>query len=233
MADIKIEKRGAYIFFGTTGVPVQSVWWKEGETTVSAYRTNSNEQIIKDRPYTEIIKANGDRVTDKADFRAYQENFELGSSEIGLGWAQYGDTQYNDSNRLTLTASTDNPIPNNAGSSITSYLPKGITSLYDGNVITPAQIGDAYVLRVNFTATISNNNGSCEIKLDIGGLKGDILERTLKFPRGAGVAHRFTNTNLIYSLSTFLDNGGQVQISPSHTMEIWDITFVIARVYKA
>lgn len=147
-------------------------------------------------------------------------------------WAQYSDTQYTTSNRLTLIGGAGYiKLPNNAGSVIDTYLPFGV-SFYDNvtEKITPQGIGEVYLLRVNFKGVSSTNQNYLSVRLNIGGAQGIILERVATFPRGAGIEHSFTSTNVLYSLNTFVTNGGELEIFADDNADIWDVSYVITRI---
>jgi hypothetical protein len=158
--------------------------------------------------------------------------------ERQTGWAQYKDNVYTSSNVLSITSGATVNLPNNAGSTITSQLPYGVTSFYDESTtkITPENSGDFYIIRVDFTAYTNNNNGLFEIQLDIGGLQGVIFSDTFDFPRGTGSANaRKISTSIgFYTLDTFVANGGQFKIKGiTGTTSIYDINFVVSRTHKA
>lgn len=148
------------------------------------------------------------------------------------GWASYNDTEYTSSNKLSLTAGQDNQLSNNAGSVVNNQLPLGVTSFWSNNKITPHRSGDAYVLRITFSSEIANSAGYFDLKIDIGGSQGVILNKVDLFPKGGNTPHTFSTSNLIYTGDTFLANGGTIKINPSHTMLIWDINILIARIHK-
>jgi hypothetical protein len=159
-------------------------------------------------------------------------------NEIGTGWASYNDDQYTSGSPLVITAGSTVQLTNNAASSIKTHLPNGITDFWNSstNVITPENSGDAYMLRVSFTAFTDNNNGLAESQLDIGGSQGIIDRRLINFPRGTGLgnARNISYTSLIFSLDTFLANGGTLQIEGiTGTTSIYDISILIARIHKA
>lgn len=160
------------------------------------------------------------------------------SESIGTGWAQYKDTVYTSGSPLTVTQGSTVVLSNNAGSTITSHLPTGVSAFYDGatNKITPENSGDFYEIRIDFNTWTNNNNGLAVIKLDIGGTQGVILQRLVNFPRGTGSGNvrSYSTTTGVYSLGTFVANGGELQIeSITGTTTIYDITFVISRTHKA
>lgn len=162
------------------------------------------------------------------------------SNSVGTGWAQYKDNQYTSGSPLVVSASSTTTIDNNSASTITSHLPTGVVSFYDNTSsrITPESVGDAYLLRIDFTAYTSSPSGLAKIKIDIGdGITPNVIvERGFTFPKGTGSgnAQDYSTTTMLYSLSTFLANGALIQIeSLTGTTSIYDVNFVITRVHKA
>jgi hypothetical protein len=149
-----------------------------------------------------------------------------------LGWVDYRDTINTESNRQNLTAGSDQKITINAGTSVLSYAPTDGEGLWDSvnNKIQPINIGDAYVIRVDFKATISSNDGYFEFGLIVGGTIGRAFGEMKVFPKGLNVIHNFSIDFPVYALDTFLPNGGEIVINPSHTMTIFDKRIIIIKV---
>lgn len=154
------------------------------------------------------------------------------------GWAQYNDTVLTSVSPQVISQGTTSVIQNNGLSVIESQLPMGVASFYDAATqkITPDTSGDSYVVRISFTAFTSSNAGAlATIQLDIGGAQNVILKRGFTFPKGSGVANAIdiSTTNLVYSLGTFVANGGEVQIfSEVGDTSIYDVSYVVDRVHK-
>ncbi len=153
------------------------------------------------------------------------------------GWAQYSDTALSSGAPQVIPQGATATIQNNALSTITSQIPVGVTSLYDPNTltITPDTTGDAYLLRVSFTAFTSTNSGLATVLLDIGAPQNIILKRGFTFPKGAGLSNSLdvSMTSLIYSLDTFVNNGGTLKIfSETGDTSIFDVSYVISRTHK-
>ncbi len=153
------------------------------------------------------------------------------------GWAQYSDTQYTSTSPLIVTNGSNVNLTNNAGNTIKSQLPEGVTDLYDNvaGKITPDTSGDMYELRVDFTAFTTSNTGYGELTLDIGGSLGVILSIPVTFPRGTGISNSraFSRTTLMYTLDTFLQNGGRLKYeSIRGNTSVYDIVYVISRIHK-
>jgi hypothetical protein len=181
--------------------------------------------------------------TDLDLFAAYKGSdwqlFNDGNS-IGTGWAQYKDDQYTSGSPLSVAEGNTVTIDNNGGSTIKSHLPTGITDFYDvaTSKITPENSGDAYNIRIDFSAYTSSPSGLAQLKIDIGdGITPNVIvTRAFTFPKGTGSgnATKFSTTTTFYSLGTFLANGGAVQVeSLTGNTTLYDVNFVITRTHKA
>jgi hypothetical protein len=149
------------------------------------------------------------------------------------GWMVYRDTVNSAISKQTLTALIDNNVTIVDPDPIDEEKPValGAGNLWVGNKITPMDEGDTYTLRIDFSAEIANITGVFDLKIDIGGGLGVILNRVETFPRGANTAQRFSFTINIFIRNTFIVNGGNLQVNPSHTMLIWDKQITIDRSY--
>lgn len=147
------------------------------------------------------------------------------------GWIRYQDTVNNSANKQTLTASIDNTITIVDADPIDQYKPAiiGSSQLWTGNKITPYAIGDNYIVRLDFSASINTLQGYFDIKVDIDGLIGNVFNAVQTFPKGSNEDHKFSYTFLIYTLETFITNGGEIFINPSNTMLIWDKSILITK----
>lgn len=153
------------------------------------------------------------------------------------GWGLYQDT----SGGTQVFSTTSSKLIIDGGGALTNetYLPRSIRgsgSLWDttNNKITPIAIADSYNVRVDLD--ISSKSGSpsyLDVELDIGGLastsnvivqKGVSMFNTAPFKQSFG----FT----IFSLGTFLSNGGQIFIATdSGTVTIDSAKILIVRTH--
>lgn len=161
----------------------------------------------------------------------------LPSADVGTGWGFYSDTQYTEASPLVVTAGSRVALPNNKGTVIESHLPTGITTLYDGTRITPQKVGDGYELRIGFKAKTSSNNGGFLVDLDISAA-GDgsnvILERSSRFLRGTNTEQKFSFTSSLFSLNTFVANGGLLTFeSITGNSSIYEINYLIKKDHDA
>ena len=110
------------------------------------------------------------------------------------------------SGTVTVAADTWTVIPNNGAGAFsnTSYLPSGVTSLFDGSTgkIDPTQaaLGDDLLVRNDFSLTPSINGAHVQFRYTLGTGGGSYtLEHQLgTMSNGGGVPYRFQFTDLIY-----------------------------------
>ena len=169
-------------------------------------------------------------------FRQYNgtiwEDLSATSGTAGIpSWAQYADTQYTTGSRFSITGGAlAVTLPNNALNNITTYMPPGV-DFYDGSTVTPATVGEVYMLRINYKAESATADNYMNISIDIGnGSEVVVLEKILTFPKGISIEHSFSSSNLIYALGTFIANGGTIKIYADDNTDVWDINYVISRV---
>lgn len=157
------------------------------------------------------------------------------SSNSFTGWAQYSDDSLSSGSPQVVNQGSTAVITNNAANVIESQLPIGVSSLYDGLKIRPDQVGDAYMIRVNFDAFTSVQSGFATLELDIGAPQNVILKKGITFPKGAGLANAISisTSNLVYTLGTFIANGGELKlVSNSGNTSIYNVSYVISRIHK-
>jgi len=164
---------------------------------------------------------------------------ELSGSQVKNvhGWAYYQDSTYTSGSPLVVNNARVQLTNDGLGANTEdAYLPNGISALWIGNKITPENVGDAYEIRIDFKAKMSQTNAYGEVQLDIGdGSIINIIKRTITFPRGAGVEHSFSMGFPIFCLSTFVTNGGKLYFDTtqgSDNMSVYDIAIFIARINK-
>jgi hypothetical protein len=152
------------------------------------------------------------------------------------GWVQYNDTQYTVASPFTVTEGSKVTMPMNSGNVIATYIPSDTTHLYSNvsNKITPTNIGDAYVVAIRFRAKNSMNFGGLTVGIDIGGALNTFVEQSLPFIRNANLEQYFNIVFSIFTLDTFVANGGTVKITAVQgNLQIYQIRYVITRVFKA
>lgn len=157
-----------------------------------------------------------------------------GYAQSGKGWVMIKDTLYTPQSFLEIRANTPLILPNNAGSVLDIVGMDGGSTIWDSaaNKLSPDKSGDTYDWRVQFTINPSVNNRNLTLSLDIGGTEGVIWDKTLRLARGAGVNTRVTETLDIFTLGTFIQNGGQLKLLCDGDGQIFDIVFKIERKFR-
>lgn len=229
---------GARFFGGTTAT--ESLVVVKGETTTGI--------LLQDLSVTDtgdFIKVNGQNTGGQFTFlnrfgvasaragTANENLTTLGQIKSRDGWASYSTTAYTNASPFTVAPNTTVTLPNNANNSITSDLPLGVTAFYNGttNKITPVAVGDAYTVNVRFKARTTMNNDYLTLFIDIGA-GTQINAEAKQFLKGANTEQAFSFTMPIFTLATFVANGGEIKVSSnSGTISIYDVTFYINRNY--
>lgn len=150
------------------------------------------------------------------------------------GWEQVTDTQYTQSSRLNLAKNVRTLLPNNAGSIINSQIPDAVITFWNPSTskFTPDRVGDFYSLRLSFKTTANKNNAQGTLELDIGGSQGVIWSTDVAYTKGANTIIDVTKTIPIYTLNTFIVNGGEFYFTCSESATLFDINLVVFRAYR-
>lgn len=160
--------------------------------------------------------------------------FTTPAQEQTTGWGQYMDDTYTEGSPLSVTEGVTIDMPNDAGVANEDYLPTGVTSFYNGTVITPDNEGDAYEISIRFKTKSSVNDGAIRVGLDIGGSLGEIFSDSRRLVRGTATENSMAFNFTAFSLDTFLSNGGTVKFEAvTGDQSVYDIVFVIVRTHKA
>lgn len=164
-------------------------------------------------------------------FTNVQVTGELRANVSSLGWAQYTDTQYTEGSPLVVSQGVTATLPNNAGESITDYLPSDVDGYYDGSAVRSVKVGETFSVSVRFKVKSSTANGAIAVGLDIGGTQGVIVEDTRRLVRGASTENILQIDFTTFALDTFLANGATVKFtSISGDSSVYDINYVIVRI---
>lgn len=151
-----------------------------------------------------------------------------------LGWIQFSDTQYpTEAMALTVLQNVRTLLPNDALSVLNTNGPLVAPSWFSGNKFRPDSSGDYYELRLTFEANPTLNNRNLTVDLDIGGVQGIIWSKTERLARGAGVNTKVSLVIPVYTLGTFVANGGEIFLTCGGEVDVFEIVLVIAKVVKA
>lgn len=195
-------------------------------------------EIVID-PSTGVQDESGTAYTDQGWIDFYRANTGFSSASGGsgangiTGWVQVGD----DGSTPQVFTGTPTKVLISGSSVIDTYLPDGVTEMYDttDNEIIPTGVGDTYDLRLimQITATVSNPTRA-KLYLDIGGdttVTNAIVEDSKTLRTGA---QPILFTFPYYSLATFLANNGQLFVEvDSGSITVSTKTLFIERKSKA
>lgn len=150
------------------------------------------------------------------------------------GWWTISDTTFTSATPQSIPANTRTLLQINLDSVIEFAGANGAlaSDIWDAvnNKLTPLASGDSYLFRLSMTANPTLNNRNFTVDLDIGGTQGVIFERSTRLARGANVDTKISMTNSIFTLGTFIANGGEIYITCDGDVEIFDISLFIQKV---
>ena len=198
----------------------------------------ANELIKLTSPttYTQVTSGN------TGDILIQKTGGDVGFLADPTGWALYADSTYTDVSPLSINnAKVQVTCDGLGGTTNKTQLSTGISDLWDTvtDRITPVNIGDAYSLRFTFDAQ-GPQNAYFDIGLDI---SSDIInspivvaKETKIHPKGTGVTSGYSFDVPIFSLNTFITNGGALFIDTRDDaiqLDIFNINIYICRVHRA
>lgn len=145
------------------------------------------------------------------------------------GHAVYFDTEYTESVPQAISGTDYVAIQNNKGTSVETYLPYGVTTLYDGTKFIPPSTGAGFSAYVFFYAKSTGANSYFEFGIDIDGTFNEIFKNTKETIKGANTYQPYYLPINGYMLDTFLANGGVVKLKPKSgdTISVYGTTFYI------
>jgi hypothetical protein len=138
-------------------------------------------------------------------------NWKVLSPHSITGWAIYDDATSHTTPVVVNNSKTQLTIDTLGTTTETSYLPANVTSFWNTttNRITPAKLGDAYDIRIDFEATPSNVNDYANLILDVGdGVNIPLVNRSISFLKTG--TSSFSVGFPIAAMNEFLTNGGRI-----------------------
>ena len=206
--------------------------------TLDVKKTGSTYSVTVEPDGTETIDGNLTlAITDKNQavrFVSNGTNWEILSPHNVNGWAIYDDLA-----SVTTPVSIANTkhqmtIDELGPANETTYLPIGVTSLWNSttNKITPAKLGDAYDIRVDFEVDAISVNDYANFIVDIGTdvLPNPIVNRSITFQK-TGVSS-FSVGFPVGVKSDFMTNGARLFIDTSEsgsTIQLSNVDLFIKR----
>lgn len=173
-------------------------------------------------------------------FQYYTTNAAAGTGAweyVPHGWGFYADTASSPATIVYNTTPAKLQIDGGGGTSESSYLPpeiRGSAELWDvvNDKITPVAVGDSYDMRINLTISATSGTPNYLIlELDIGGSASPTnVISTQALPMYKTAPFDIVVSLPIFTLGTFLANGGQVFLSTdTGTATVSDRSIFISR----
>ena len=206
--------------------------------TLDVKKTGSTYSVTVEPDGTETIDGNLTlAITDKNQavrFVSNGTNWEILSPHNVNGWAIYDDLA--SATTPVSIANTKHQITIDGLGPVneTTYLPIGVTSLWNSttNKITPAKLGDAYDIRVDFEVDATSVNDYANFIVDIGTdvSPNPIVNRSITFQK-TGVSS-FSVGFPVGVRSDFMTNGARLFIDTSgsgSTIQLSNVDLFIKR----
>ena len=155
----------------------------------------------------------------------------------GFGWARYDDTVYTTSSFFIVSGSTSEPLPNNAGNIIDTYM-NSSTAFYNSGSqkVQMAKSGDVYSMVVVFNAKAPNANQThIDISLSsTGATPYDRVSKSLNFAKGNDTWENFYESFHFYADDDFVTNGNQWTVtSDGGDVHFANIIYFIQKTFGA
>lgn len=166
-------------------------------------------------------------------FTKVNENFDEVYSFTG--WEQITDLTYTSGSPLVILSGVTGKILTGTTDKIQTQLPTGVTTFWDAtnDKLLGVNDGDAFTLSLRFKAKMNVANGLTDVAINIGGSFNIISQETLVFSKGSGVEQRFDVDLSYFTGTTFMSNGGIIEVKPLNgDIDIYDIVMIIFRTHK-
>jgi hypothetical protein len=150
------------------------------------------------------------------------------------GWAFYQDSEYTSDNKLSINNSIEQITINGLGSNtVKDYLPIGVDDFWKDNAFAPTSIGDSWQFRLDFECSSNSSSNQFDVTLDIGdGSPSIVIIDETKLFRKSGDSQYYSIDLNLYTLDTFVENGGRLYIETGDDLHFWNFGLFIKRDYS-
>jgi len=155
----------------------------------------------------------------------------------GGGWSMHTDSTYTAGSPLSIPVDTRTKLTiDGLGSDTnTTYAPPD-GAIWDSinNRLTPNVVGSAFDLRLSiFSSYDSGASAKLDLEIDIGGSIGNVYIQHNIFAKGPNETNEMAWSVPIFTLDTFVANGGTLYITPRESaIKIWNIKLMITQTFK-
>ena len=176
-------------------------------------------------------KSTGDQFT-AAELNEIVEAVKNLQSE--KGHAVYFDEEFTEGTPQVISGTEYVAVSNNKATVIETYLPYGITSLYDGTKLIPPSTGAGFSGYVFFFAKSNKNDSYFDFGIDIGGASNEIFRDVNIIVKGLNVYQPYYMPINGFMLDTFVANGGIIKIKPKvgDIISVYGATFFLEIGYQ-
>lgn len=161
----------------------------------------------------------------------------IGVSPRATGYGLYRDTRYTQASPLILQPDLRVLLPNNAGNKNEGQLPEDIASFY--NPVTgriPGTLDCDIIVTARFMChklDIDATSAIIEVDSGLDGSPFKVEESMVALPFGTDSISPMSYVFSGYCGTNFTNNGARIFITPSGSIAIWGIQFIIKRTHKA
>ncbi len=165
------------------------------------------------------------------DVPTYNDATGMWKATRQSAWNYYRDSVYTSSNKLALTTGARTKITiNGATETILNPPDASLYGTTDGK-ITPEAVGDTYLVRLQCKADTAATTPYFDLEFDAGGSTGVIDSRNITLTKGGSATNNISATTLLFVDSSFLENGAEMYITTNATVNFWDFTIMIHKLF--
>lgn len=158
---------------------------------------------------------------------------DLVDQMTGAGWGFWADSQYTEASPRTITAGQRTQLTIDGLGSRTNLenlntLP---STVWYNDTFWPVNVGDRYAARLNLVMSrTGNSNWEFAIfEFEVGSFNALTVQQPLY--KNIGEPQAVTLSDDLFSLETFVSNGGRIYVTATEQITIWDTTVFFAREY--
>jgi len=185
------------------------------------------------RTQTAVLALLADNVTGDISPQDLRDSVVSARANQGGAWAYYADgtSTTQGTAQVVLADARDQMLNDGVGRTEIGQIQDMAAPWVNDKLVV--ELDCTYQVRLTFNAQISSGAGGehLTVDMDIGGAIGVIWAGTETLAKGANEPHSYTFSIPSFAGTTFVANGGQLNITPSVDMDIWNVAVFVVRTY--